>query len=612
MFWLILFPLLILFIISFFSNSRKVIGKISIGTTLLCCLSILYIFITKSFPLINSFQWLSIEKGITLSVGFQLDKLSVVIGLVVCFITLLVQIYSLEYVKNEGDSNRYWGFLSLFLFAMLWLVFAKDLLTLFIGWELVGFCSYFLITFYIEKEEVKDAGMWAFLSNRVADGALLIGILLLLVKYETLDFSQLYILVNKDVAAQNNYLTLAGILLLAGCLGKSAQIPFQIWLPKAMVGPTPVSALLHSATMVAAGVYLLAKVSPILTPFVLQIALYVGVITAFIAALFASGETNLKKILAYSTISQLGLMIMIIGAGASPEALFHLITHAFFKAGLFLCIGLIILEIKPNKLIFISLLIMGASLAGVPFTSGFLSKEAILDSLIFYQAHTFVIVLFYATALLTAFYIFKLIKTQYSRQFQRSTINYYYSIPILVLAFLSLWLIYSPIEFWYWQKSVILSYLSIQYQPIVNTNIPISWNLLLIGCVVIGVISVPKNLIPTLSIATKIEGFYLFIFLKPVLLTSRAGVFIDKNILDKMIDTTASIVSGWKFKNNSLANLADKLDRQVIDWVVNSLANLVLIGGVNIQKIQTGQIQTYLLFTLGVVLLLFIFIFVIR
>lgn len=325
--------------------------------------------------------------------GWYIDRLSSLLIGLVYLISLLVHLFSLHYMKSDKGISRYFFKLGFFTTCMLGLLAADHFILIFIFWELVGFSSFLLIGFWYTDPANARAAREAFMINRVADAALLVGVILML------RLDQLYIS-RLEAVPETLLNTVTGCCLLAGALGKSAQFPFSGWLPKAMAGPTPVSALIHAATMVAAGVYLLIRVLPFLTPMVLNATAVIGAVTAFLAAFAALRQHDIKKVLAYSTISQLGFMIMGIGAGAFQASLFHLWTHAFFKAGLFLAAGSVITYFhrlhennhqfdaqdmrnmggirKVLPVSFGVFLLCGLALSGLPFFSGFLSKEGIL------------------------------------------------------------------------------------------------------------------------------------------------------------------------------------------------------------------------------------------
>ena len=328
---------------------------------------------------------------------------------VVTSVSLLVHYYSISYMKHDTSFNRFFVYTNFFTFSMLLIVFANNFLQLFIGWELVGLSSYLLIGFWIKKESAIKANYKAFLVNRVGDIGLLLGLCLILLSYNTTDYNQIFQIknsINLDSVSifgfTFNALSAICLLLFIGAMAKSAQVPLQFWLPDSMEGPTPISALIHAATMVTAGIYMVARLSPLyeLTDGVLVFILYVGSITAFFLGLVALVQNDIKRIIAYSTISQLGYMTAALGASLYSLAMFHLITHAFFKALLFLCAGSIIIKChheqdirkigglrKYMPITYLAFMYASLSLIGFPITSGFYSKESIIDA-IGYFGHT--------------------------------------------------------------------------------------------------------------------------------------------------------------------------------------------------------------------------------
>src|SRR5215469_8630777 len=292
--------------------------------------------------------------------GYLLDPLSCVMVIVVAFVGFLIHVYSIGYMAHEGGYYRFFGYLNLFMFSMLTLVLANNLLLLFVGWEGVGLCSYLLIGFYFLKKPASDAGKKAFIVNRVGDTGFLLGIFLIATTFGTIRFTSLGLadptafpgilqvlasMVHQRLLAYGApVLTMIALLLFVGATGKSAQLPLYVWLPDAMEGPTPVSALIHAATMVTAGVYMVARMNAIyqLAPAAMDFVAVVGALTAVFAATMALAQTDIKKVLAYSTISQLGYMFLALGVGAFAAGIFHLMTHAFFKALLFLGAGSVI------------------------------------------------------------------------------------------------------------------------------------------------------------------------------------------------------------------------------------------------------------------------------
>lgn len=359
--------------------------------------------------------------------GFLLDPLSAVMVMVVTGVGTLIHFYSIGYMRSDPGFSRYFAYLNLFLFFMLLLVLGENLVVLFVGWEGVGLCSYLLIGFWFTDPEKASAGKKAFVVNRIGDFGFLIGLFLILFAFTSQSqssdlsfFSYAFMAAHKEIFLP--FATAITLCLFAGATGKSAQIPLYVWLPDAMAGPTPVSALIHAATMVTAGVYMIARLYFIfeMAPFTLEVITIIGLATALMAALIAITQTDIKKVLAYSTVSQLGFMFLALGVGAPQAAIFHLMTHAFFKACLFLCAGSVIYALHHEQDIrkmgglfrkmpvtAVSFLVSTLAIAGIPPFSGFFSKDEILWNA-FIHASPAIYWIALATAGLTAFYMFRL------------------------------------------------------------------------------------------------------------------------------------------------------------------------------------------------------------
>jgi NADH-quinone oxidoreductase subunit L len=355
------------------------------------------------------------------ALAFQVDQLTAVMLLVVTGVSFLIHVYSIGYMHEDHDYSRFFTYLNLFVFSMLILVLAGNFLLLYVGWEAVGLCSYLLIGFWYQKQSASDAAKKAFIVNRVGDFGFGLGIMLIFVTFGTLDYKEVFARADASVG-QATYLAIA-LLLFMGACGKSAQLPLHTWLPDAMEGPTPVSALIHAATMVTAGVYLVARCHPLfeMAPLSLEVVAWVGGLTALFAATIGLAQTDIKKVLAYSTISQLGYMFAGVGVGAYAAGIFHLFTHAFFKALLFLGAGSVIHGMGGEQDIrkmgglagrmrttTITFLIAGASVSGFPPLAGFFSKDEILASA-FHEGHVLLWAVLLAGAGLTAFYTFRVI-----------------------------------------------------------------------------------------------------------------------------------------------------------------------------------------------------------
>jgi len=371
------------------------------------------------------YTWIA-SGDFTLDFAFRLDPLSALMILVITGIGSLIHIYSTAYMHDETDSEfaRYFSYLNLFAAFMLTLVLGSSMLVMFVGWEGVGLCSYLLIGFYYKKKSASDAGKKAFIVNRVGDYAFIIGALLLATQFGTLDFQALAeAIAPLPVEHSFGILSIAALLLFIGATGKSAQIPLYVWLPDAMEGPTPVSALIHAATMVTAGVYMIGRNAVLFShaPEVLQIIAVVGAATALLAGTIGLVQNDIKRVLAYSTVSQLGYMFLAMGVGAYGAGVFHLYTHAFFKALLFLGSGAVIHALageqdirnmgglkKHLPITYWTFLIGSLAIAGVPGLAGFFSKDEILFET-FNNGHTLLWVVGAITSLLTATYMFRLV-----------------------------------------------------------------------------------------------------------------------------------------------------------------------------------------------------------
>jgi NADH-quinone oxidoreductase subunit L len=356
------------------------------------------------------------------AISFAFDELAAVMALVVTGVGLLIHVYSIGYMAADRAFSRYFAFLNLFTFFMLVLVLASDIVLMFVGWEGVGLCSYLLIGFWFERPAAAKAGMKAFVVNRIGDAAFIVGVLFLLVSVGSSSFAA----INAAPAAGllgPGLVTLVAILLFVGATGKSAQIPLYVWLPDAMEGPTPVSALIHAATMVTAGVYMVCRLDGLFSasPAASSVVAWVGGLTAVFAATIALVQNDIKRVLAYSTISQIGYMFLGCGVGAYAAGMFHLVTHAFFKSLLFLAAGSVIHALGGEqdmrrmgglkKLLpttFPVFLVGALAIAGVPFLSGFFSKDAILAGA-FAGGHYALYALGLAGAVLTAFYMFRIV-----------------------------------------------------------------------------------------------------------------------------------------------------------------------------------------------------------
>jgi NADH-quinone oxidoreductase subunit L len=400
------------------------------------------------------FEWMTVGDW-SVAFGLSVDHLGAIMLLVVTGVGSLIHIYSIGYMHDDPAFSRYFAYLNLFMFSMLVLVMADSIVLMFLGWEGVGLCSYLLIGFWFKDLRNADAGKKAFVTNRVGDFAFLLGIFVLWQMFGTLDFAGMKEAGIEPETTTSDLAKWAALLLFLGACGKSAQIPLHVWLPDAMAGPTPVSALIHAATMVTAGVYMLARMSFlfIAAPVVMEFVATIAALTALMAALVAMTQNDIKKVLAYSTVSQLGFMFAGAAATAFSAGIFHVVTHAFFKALLFMGAGAVIHSLGGEqdirkmgglagqlKVIFAVFLAGSAALAGFPLTAGFFSKDLILASSL--QMSGFLFVTLALAAAITAFYTTRLVlivfvrKSDHHHHIHKPGLTM--TLPLVILALLSL------------------------------------------------------------------------------------------------------------------------------------------------------------------------------
>jgi NADH-quinone oxidoreductase subunit L len=463
---ILLLPLLSYTLTFFFGKKLPRKGDF-IGVTLMgiALIQALRIFIAfwkigdPAYRVEKAFQWLDLGGGFRLDAGILVDGMTAVMLMVVCLVSFLVHLYSTGYMHGDRRYERFFAFLGFFTFSMLGIVLSNNLFFLYVFWELVGLSSYLLIGFFFHKASAASANKKAFLTNRVGDWGFWLGILAFFTACGTLNYFELFAQVNAG-AIKGPLLAWAGVGLFMGCVGKSAQMPLHIWLPDAMEGPTPVSALIHAATMVAAGVYMVARLAPLFGPEALMVVLYVGAITAFITATIALVKTDIKRVLAFSTLSQLGYMVMGLGAGDPVNAMYHLTTHAMFKALLFLGAGSVIHAVhsqempemgglrKKMPITFWTFLIATLAISGVPGLSGFYSKDGILGSVLavgMVKGHYLPFILGITAAALTPFYMFRIVfltffgKPRDQHKFDHAhESGWAMAIPLMALAFMTL------------------------------------------------------------------------------------------------------------------------------------------------------------------------------
>ena len=425
-----LFPALAFLIIGPFTRQEKNLSA-AIAITMMSLAFAFSVFvalatvnyqITMNDPYVMKALWTQIG-DVKLTMGVLIDPLAAMMLVIVTLVSLLVYIYSVSYMEHDEGMGRFFAFISLFSASMLGLVVSVNFLQLYVFWEGVGLCSYLLIGFYYHKVSAREAAKKAFITTRIGDFGMLVGILLVQMVFGTMDFIELRMLVPPYVvAAGTGFLTVIGLLLFMGPIGKSGQFPLHVWLLDAMEGPTPTSALIHAATMVAAGVYLVARAFFIFSesPFVMDFIAGLGAFTALFAAIIAVTQRKFKSVLAYSTISQLGYMMLAVGVGAFSASMFHLMTHAFFKAMLFLCAGAVMHALddeaditkmgglwRKMPLTFAAMLVGVLAISGIPPFSGFFSKDEILAAVMHASTPLYVMATF--TSFLTAFYMARLL-----------------------------------------------------------------------------------------------------------------------------------------------------------------------------------------------------------
>ncbi len=420
--WIVLIPACAAVIQNFFGKKLPrqgdwlIVGSMGVSTVLSFMVMFAWVGLEDGEYFAGSMNWFTLTGGFGFTLGIVVDGLTAALLCVVTLVSFLVFLFSIGYMKDDPHYDRFFFWLSFFSFSMLILTVADNLLILFVGWELVGLCSYQLIGFWSEDLANAEAAKKAFITTRVGD----VGMLVIYAACGSFDFKDIFAAVRTGDLS-GNLLTWAGIGIFFGAVGKSAQFPLQVWLPDAMAGPTPVSALIHAATMVAAGVYLTARMFPMFSPDALNFIAWTGGITVIIGALIAFTQTDIKKVFAYSTISQLGYMILGCGVGAPWAAMFHLTTHAFFKACLFLGSGSVIHAMhhaqelkdmgglrKKMPITFWTFVTATLALAGIPFMSGFYSKDAILLSAL-HSGQTTLFVMGFLGAFLTALYMTRLV-----------------------------------------------------------------------------------------------------------------------------------------------------------------------------------------------------------
>ncbi|MBI3313655.1 MAG: NADH-quinone oxidoreductase subunit L [Candidatus Omnitrophica bacterium] len=606
--WYILFlPLGAALLSALLKSKPRLAGWVSTITLFACFL--LSLFLWRQFPMLKVFHPHVLESSITwiglsnvrLELGIFLDGVTILMLLIVTGVGTLIFLYSTAYMEKEEGYARYFASLSLFAFSMLGIVLANNLIQIFIFWELVGLSSYLLIGFWFQKPEASTAAKKAFLTTRVGDVGMMIGILLLFGFLAQAGHATFNFLEIKDnlgiISIPSVWMTAIGILIFLGVAGKSAQMPLHVWLPDAMEGPTPVSALIHAATMVAAGVFLLVRLFFIFSASreTLQIIAWTGAVTAFIPATIAFVQNDIKKILAYSTLSQLGYMVMALGLGSPQAGMFHLTTHAFFKALLFLGSGSLIHAMhtqdifemgregglfKKMPVTSLTFLVGTLALMGIPFTSGFFSKEEILSvasasgsPILFWMAMI--------TVFFTAFYMSRLFIIVFPRRGSghghAHESSWAMTIPLILLAILSLIAGYLPIK-------ELLPHGEAHGAHENSSIAMISLGLVAAGFILALILySKPKKGQAPFALRVLPEHKYFF---------------------DDFYDFLIRAVQ------QNLAKLSDWFERLVVvETFVNGLARSTRHFGRVLTLLQTGVVQSYaLVFSVGITVFIYLFI----
>lgn len=616
-----LFPLFGFLINAFFGRKIKkemvsAVGVGSIGISLTLSLYLIINYLLNNYPAPLNFNYYVLIDFYNLKIDFGLliDALSVLMLFFVTFVGFWIHLYSIGYMGKEEGYARYFSYLNLFMFFMLILSLANNFVLMFVGWEGVGLCSYLLIGFYFKEEWPSNAGRKAFIVNRIGDFGFLLGLFLLFSEKGNLSFEKLF----SGGEISLKYATPIALLLFLGATGKSAQIPLYIWLPDAMAGPTPVSALIHAATMVTAGVYMVSRANPIFeaSPTASSIIIIICGLTAFFSATMAITQRDIKKILAYSTISQLGYMFMSTGAHKYHYGIFHVFTHSFFKACLFLGAGALIHSLHTNDIFEMggmkdkmkkthwTFLFATLAISGIPIFAGFFSKDAILSALFLEAQHKSWVYIFYLlgllTAFLTSFYMFRLYyivfwgKPRYKHE-PHSEENVM-TIPLIVLAIGSLvsGLIGIPIE----KINLINKYFHPFYKELTETHLSHSTEIVLILVSIfvalfgwrVAYIFYKKDeeFNKAKSLSEKFKNLYKLLFNK---------YYVDEFYNLSFVKPFVSICKfSYKF-----------LDEIVIDGTLIAISFILQMIGELLRFFQTGNAKTYAVhIILGIVVIIWL------
>jgi NADH-quinone oxidoreductase subunit L len=584
------------------------------------------------------------DKAIELNVpfGFLLDPLSAVMILVVTGVGFLIHVYSVGYMAHEEGYYRFFAYLNLFMFAMLILVLGNTFVTMFVGWEGVGLCSYLLIGFYYERQSASDAGKKAFIVNRIGDYGFILGVLAIFAVFGTFRFTEVMTQADQIFKNGDFVVTMITLALFVGATGKSAQIPLYVWLPDAMEGPTPVSALIHAATMVTAGVYMIARCNALfsLAPDTLRVVALIGSLTAIFAASIGLVQRDIKRVLAYSTVSQLGYMFLAMGLGAYAVGIFHLVTHAFFKALLFLGAGSVIHAMSNEQDLmkmgglrpkipttYRTMLVATLAIAGIVPLSGFFSKDEILWQAFSKEGHRTLWFLGTVAATMTAFYMFRLLYLTFRGEprMDAHTQEHIHespksmTVPLVILAFFSAvgGFIGVPAVLGHWSVPFnIYEWLEPVTGPLHegggaehhSAGLEIGMMLVSLAAAGIGIfiarylyVSGPQkaealaNRFPVLHriLYRKyyVDEFYNAVIVQPMKALCRMLSWFDLHVIDGIVNGSA-----WITVRTALVSVW--VDINVVDLLVNLAGAVVNFFGGLLRKVQTGLVQNYGLISL--------------
>ncbi len=622
--WLVpVFPLLGFLIIGFsgkglMHNMAGIIGSSTILLSFLYTATLFFVMKSsgQDSATITLFNWIAIG-SMNIPFAFLIDHLSLTMMLVITGVGTLIHIYSIGYMHHDERVNTFFAQMNLFTFSMLLLVMGANYLVLFIGWEGVGLCSYLLIGFWFKNPAYNYAARKAFIINRIGDLGFILGIILLFFTFKTVTFSEVFAQA-ASFPTGTTVITLITILLLVGAVGKSAQIPLFTWLPDAMAGPTPVSALIHAATMVTAGIYMIARSSILynLAPITLNIIIGIGLATALMAAIIGLKQNDIKKVLAYSTVSQLGYMFLALGLGAYSTAVFHVTTHAFFKALLFLGAGSVIHAMGGEQdimkmgglkskmpITYWTFLAATLAISGIPPFSGFFSKDLILNKA--FEHNIILYILALGGALITCFYMFRLLYLVFFGEQRLTNAHPHESpqamtIPLIVLAVLSVFGGFLNVPSLFGGNSNFGSFLqsattSLSMEEMSHSTETI---LILVSLALLGlVIYFAYSTFVTRSSVPKADSEPMSFFGKVVY-----NKFYIDEIYDALFEKPLGFLSDFFF---------NKVENAVLDPAVDGIGTLTARFGTLVRKLQQGNMSFYLFAMVAGILLFIIFILII-